>query len=73
MIIEGKKASAATPISVIGDDGGVTCDGHRNHVRPPGLPEREHYAFIKILNSTGIVVDKGVVFPWQWDGGTILP
>lgn len=57
MIIEGKKASAATPISVIGDDGGVTCDGRRNHVRPPGLPVREHYAFIKILNSTGIVVE----------------
>jgi hypothetical protein len=56
--ITGKRASFRRPIVVRGDSG-ATFDGRRNLVRPPHGESigRDHYAFVKIVDSEGIVLE----------------
>lgn len=57
VVIDGKQ-TRHQPIVIRGDrGGGSTLDVGRNHVRPPGLPEFQHYAFFKIRNSAGVVIE----------------
>lgn len=51
-----KKASEHRPITIVGHSG-TTLDGRRNPVRPPGIAKEERYAFVKIVNSCGIVIE----------------
>jgi hypothetical protein len=58
--ILGKRASQERPI-VIMSDGCATLDGRRNVLRPPGMPRLEDYAFIKIKNCVGIVIENTTI------------
>jgi len=55
VVIRDKIAPADNPITIVGHST-TTLDGRRNPVRPPGIAEKEFYAFVKILNSRGIVL-----------------
>jgi hypothetical protein len=54
-VIRAKEGSPQQPITLRGESG-VTLDGRRNLVRTPQGEQltREHYAFVKILDSRGI-------------------
>jgi hypothetical protein len=55
-----KRASQERPI-VIMSDSCATLDGRRNVLRPPGMPRLEDYAFIKIKNCVGIVIENTTI------------
>ncbi len=54
--IEGKRGGPNNKLRIVGD-AGATLDGRRMPVRPPGLAQKDHYAFIKVLNSSGVTVE----------------
>lgn len=55
VVIDGIEA-AGKPITIRGSSR-TTLDGRRNPVRPPGIPNADRYAFFKIQNSSGIVIE----------------
>jgi hypothetical protein len=71
-VIANKRASFKRPI-VIRGEGGVTFDGRRNLVRPPDGEEidRTHYAFVKILDSQGIILED-VTIENVWPTGVYI-
>jgi hypothetical protein len=60
VVIQGKRASRERPI-VIRSNGCATFDGRRNVLRPPGMPRFEDYAFFKIRNCVGIVIENTTI------------
>lgn len=46
--LRGVKGTSEEPIKIRGES--ATLDGERGHVRPPGLPEEHHYAFVKLID-----------------------
>lgn len=58
--IQDKRASRDKPIRIIGDSA-TTLDGRRVPLRPPGLARSTDYAFVTILNSSGIVIENMTV------------
>lgn len=62
VVIEGKRASPERPFRLRGD-AGATLDGRRNVLRPQSIGEIDaaSYAFVKVLNSTGVVIESTTI------------